>query len=224
MHKLKLTKVHFLKIFSLKKKLKVFLPKAWMPILLSLPFLALLTCNTTEPTDDNNGQDTTSHNFTFQSWTFGEHSSSVLYDVAIIDENNIWAVGEIYMNDSLGNPDPHAYNAMHWDGHSWALKRIYFPTVCGSLNFTPYPAKAIYPFINGEIWIGSTGDKIVTLIDSIQSNQFCLPSSVSMSINRFWGINSANLFVVGNNGNIAHYNGITWQQILAKAMTKKYLR
>ncbi len=54
--------------------------------------------------------DTTSHNFTRQSFTFGQHSSSVLYDVAIIDENNIWAVGDIYMNDSLGNPDPNRYN------------------------------------------------------------------------------------------------------------------
>ena len=33
--------------------------------------------------------DTTSHNFTWQSWTFGEYDASVLYDVAIIDENNI---------------------------------------------------------------------------------------------------------------------------------------
>ena len=50
--------------------------------------------------------DTTTHNFTWQTFEFGQHSSSTLYDVAIIDENNIWAVGEIYMNDSLGNPDP----------------------------------------------------------------------------------------------------------------------
>ncbi len=34
--------------------------------------------------------DTTSHNFTWQTFTFGQHSSSVLYDVAIINENNIW--------------------------------------------------------------------------------------------------------------------------------------
>ncbi len=47
--------------------------------------------------------DTTSHNFTWQTCTFGEHSNSVLYDVAIIDENNIWAVGEIYMNDYGSN-------------------------------------------------------------------------------------------------------------------------
>ena len=52
----------------------------------------------------------------------------MLYDVAIIDENNIWAVGEIYLNDSLGQPDPTPYNAVHWDGISWNLKKIYFPT------------------------------------------------------------------------------------------------
>ena len=32
--------------------------------------------------------DTTSHNFSWQSWSFGEHSSSVLNDVVVIDENN----------------------------------------------------------------------------------------------------------------------------------------
>ncbi|MCK6615173.1 MAG: glucosyl transferase, partial [Ignavibacteriaceae bacterium] len=69
--------------------------------------------------------DTTSHSFTWETFTFGEHSSSTLYDVAIIDENNIWAVGEIYMKDSLGNPDPNAYNAVHWDGTNWELKKIY---------------------------------------------------------------------------------------------------
>ncbi len=53
--------------------------------------------------------DTTSHNFTWQTFTFGEHQHSVLYDVAIIDENNIWAVGAIYMNDSLGEPDTQPY-------------------------------------------------------------------------------------------------------------------
>ncbi len=42
--------------------------------------------------------DTTSQEFTWETFTFGEHSSSVLRGVSIIDENNIWAVGEIYMN------------------------------------------------------------------------------------------------------------------------------
>src|SRR5574338_371387 len=68
--------------------------------------------------------DTTSHNFTWQTFEFGQHSSSILYDVAIIDENNIWAVGEIYMNDSLGNSDSKRYNAVIWDGTKWSVIRI----------------------------------------------------------------------------------------------------
>ncbi len=157
--------------------------------------------------------DTTSHNFTWQTFTFGQHSSSTLYDVAIINENNIWAVGEIYMNDSLGNPDPHAYNAVHWDGNQWELKRIYFPTVCGSTNLSSYPAKAIFAFDDGKIWISSSGDKIAILKDGIQIDKYCLPSNVSMSINKLWGSSSNDLYAVGNGGNIAHWDGISWKKI-----------
>ena len=45
MLKLKLTNVSFLRFFSKNKKLKVFL-------LLALPLLAILSCNTTEPVDE----------------------------------------------------------------------------------------------------------------------------------------------------------------------------
>lgn len=157
--------------------------------------------------------DTTSHNYTWQTFTFGEHSSSVLYDVAIINENNIWAVGEIYLNDSTGQPDPHAYNAVHWDGEKWEVMRVYFPTVCGSSSLTSYPARAIFAFDDGQIWISSTGDKIVKIKNDVQIDKFCLPSNVSMSINKIWGTSSENLYIVGDNGNIAHYDGNNWQKI-----------
>lgn len=68
--------------------------------------------------------DTTSHAFTWEKFEFGEYSSSFIRDVDIIDSNNIWAVGEIYMNDSLGSPDFTPYNAVHWDGEEWEVKRI----------------------------------------------------------------------------------------------------
>lgn len=44
--------------------------------------------------------DTTSHNFTWETFTFGGGSSSHFNDVAIINENNIWAVGEIHTEDT----------------------------------------------------------------------------------------------------------------------------
>ena len=75
----------------------------------------------------------TSNNFTWQTFTFGNpaYGSSLLRDVAIIDENNIFAVGEIY-NDTTGVP----YNAVHWDGSSWELKKINYngiPTIIHSI-------------------------------------------------------------------------------------------
>ncbi|MCK7525918.1 MAG: hypothetical protein MZV64_54080 [Ignavibacteriales bacterium] len=39
------------------------------------------------------------------------------------------------MNDSLGNPDPNAYNAVHWNGQSWELKRIYYYWSCSEFNY-----------------------------------------------------------------------------------------
>ncbi len=152
---------------------------------------------------------TTSHNFTWQTFTFGGiGGSSALYDVAIIDENNIWAVGAIYA-DTTGQ----AYNAVHWNGTSWELKRIYFPTVCGSTDLTPYPSNAIFAFEDGKIWISSSGDKIAIVENRIQVDKFCLPSNVSMSINKIWGSSSNDLYAVGNNGNIAHYQNGVWSKI-----------
>lgn len=153
----------------------------------------------------------TSENYEWETYTFGNWpvgGSSVLNDVAIINENNIWAVGEIYA-DTSGE----AYNAVHWDGTKWELRRIYFPTVCASTDSTPYPAKAIFSFANGEIWISSSGDKIAILKNGIQIDKFCLPSNVSMSINKIWGKSNNDVYVVGNAGMIAHYANGSWQKI-----------
>ena len=159
--------------------------------------------------------DTTSHNFTWQSWTFGLNSSSVLNDVAIIDENNIWAVGEIYMNDSLGNPDPHAYNAVHWDGTEWELKRIPFT---GSCSAVIYPAiRSVFIFSENDMWFARGGSLVhfdgQNYINDCRMNHF-----LTGQINKIWGSSSPegtgdDLYIVGNNGNIAHYNGVGWSRI-----------
>ena len=65
--------------------------------------------------------DTTNNNFTWQTYTFGDPtiSSCTLNDVAIIDENNIWAVGEFYERDSTGQADTDPYSIAQWDGTKW---------------------------------------------------------------------------------------------------------
>lgn len=151
----------------------------------------------------------TSHEFIWQTFTFGEGSSSILYDVAIINENDIWAAGEIYTKDSytydsLGNwIDP--YNAIHWDGTRWELKRIYY-NYNGSKLWGPI--KTIFAFSGNDIWFGTNlhwngrvyGQPDVSVL-------------TGWSANKLWGTSSNNLYAVGNNGNIAWFNGTTWQKI-----------
>ena len=153
--------------------------------------------------------DTTSHNFTWQTFEFGQHSSSTLYDVAIIDENNIWAVGEIYMLDTLGNPDHTTYNAVHWDGQKWELKRI-------TVNFrggliTP-PLEGVFAFSCTDIWfVGSLpirGDGANWTIYDLRTT-----IDPSLTLSKAWGRSSNDMYFVGRNGNIAHWNGVKWTKI-----------
>ncbi len=150
--------------------------------------------------------DTTSHDFTFQSWTFGTIGSSVLYDVAIIDENNIWAVGEIMIADTSQNGYT-TYNAVHWDGSEWELKRIPF-TYNGQTFYSAI--KAILAFNENDIWFG-----IASLIhwDGHTYQSISTQGIFPASINKMWGTSSNNFYIVGTNGQIAHYNGTNWQRI-----------
>lgn len=154
--------------------------------------------------------DTTNHNFNWQTFTFGgDAGSSGLSDVAIIDENNIWAVGEIYTKDSytydsLGKwIDP--YNAIHWNGSEWELKRIYY-----NYNGSPLwgPIRAIFAFSDNDIWFGTNIHWNGKIFE--QPNTSALSG---WSPNKMWGTSSSDLYAVGNGGNIAHYDGNSWKKI-----------
>ncbi len=155
--------------------------------------------------------DTTSHNFTFETFTFGGTAgSSILYDVTIINENDIWAVGEIYIADTSINGYT-TYNAVHWDGNQWELKRIMFYTFCGQQSKDSYPASSVIAFSESEIWISMKGDQVAKIENGLQTQTICMPWI--FSINKIWGSSSNNLYVVGNNGNIARFNGSLWTRI-----------
>jgi hypothetical protein len=151
--------------------------------------------------------DTTSHNFTFQSWTFGTIGSSTLYDVAIINENNIWAVGEIMIADTSINGYT-VYNAVHWDGSEWELHKFYFYTVSGQPDTGVYEARSILAFDANNVWI-TCGSQITKWNGVRQINR----QWTSVYANKLWGSNNNNIYAVGINGQIAHYNGTSWQRI-----------
>ena len=73
-----------------------------------------------------------------------------LYDVAIINENNIWAVGEIMIADTSQNGYT-TYNAVHWDGSEWELKQIPLYLYLAQYMFIQH--RSIFAFNENDIWI-----------------------------------------------------------------------
>jgi hypothetical protein len=145
--------------------------------------------------------DTTSHNFTWQKWEFGDIGSSVLYDVAIIDENNIWAVGEIYISDTSENGHT-VYNAVHWDGSDWKLYAVQY-------NKLHWPIRTIFAFSESEIWFSA-----FVKYDGHNFKEILYTTDlIGWEVYKIWGENSNNLYAVGTSGKIAHYNGNKWTKI-----------
>ena len=146
--------------------------------------------------------DTTSHNFSFQTWTFGgQAGTSTLYDVTIINENNIWAVGEIYVADTSQNGYT-MYNAVHWDGIQWELKRILY-------NGNYWVIRTIFAFSENDIWFSA-----FVRYDGQNFIELPIPNILmGWTPNKIWGISDNDLYVVGNNGNIVHYQNGQWRRI-----------
>lgn len=152
--------------------------------------------------------DTTSHNFAWQTFTFGNYDNSVIYDVAIVAENNIWAVGEIYIEDSIGVVKH--YNAVHWDGQNWEFKRIK-TKACGGADYPPI--KAIFAFAANDILFAHL-DGSISYFNGIEFTNDCsLIIQLNGSANKILGISKNDFYVVSGNGFIAHYQNGNWTKI-----------
>jgi len=155
--------------------------------------------------------DTTSNNFTFQTFTYGATNagSSYLKDVAIIRDSNIWCVGAVYLDSANGAPDPNAYNAVHWNGSNWELKKIQFYTFCGQQQTGSYPANAVVSLEDSVVWMASINSQIAILNGGKQTKIMCVPVSVS----KMWATNNNEVYTVGSIGQIGHYQNGNWQKI-----------
>lgn len=156
--------------------------------------------------------DTTSHNCTWQTWTFGEHSSSVLYDVAIINENSIYAVGEIYINDSLGQPDPQPFAIAHWDGTDWMLMKVPYHDFNQTEKY-PGPLFSI-AIIDGEIYVVSYANLLKRTGTDWEEKAFFMEQiPFDGQVLKMWGTDQNNIYCVGRNGAIYYYFGTSWQKV-----------
>ncbi|MBI3195219.1 MAG: hypothetical protein HYZ34_12255 [Ignavibacteriae bacterium] len=163
-----------------------------------------LTNNT--PTDSTTPlqlttMDTTSHNFTWTFDTLGEWPSSILYDVAIINDTCAYAVGENDIGDSV-------YNFAKWNGTKWKFRRVLY-----KYQNNEYYSKltAIIYFNENNFWVASNQPMHW---NGTQWELYDLSANVFNGyVSKMWGASSEYLYIVGRNGAIAHYNGTEWKKI-----------
>jgi hypothetical protein len=166
---------------------------------LTILFLGLNCHHSTEPPPPPSGPDTTSHDFTWTTYAFGEGSSSVLRDVAIINDTLAYAVGEIYLKDSVGQLDPFPYVCAIWNGRDWLLSKVTGSAFRAVLAFAPndiWAATSAPYHWNGQIWKGFN-------VTGVFNGYAC----------KLWGVAGSDLYMVGTNGSISHFDGVTWQKI-----------
>ncbi len=151
--------------------------------------------------------DTTSHNFTWQIDTLGI-TGSTLNDVAIINDTLAYVVGEMYLRDSAGQIQ--AYNMAKWNGHVWELKKVPFIGRCSAVPYPPL--KAIWAFSGDNILVTNGGS--IVRYDGVNATMDCrMNSLLAGAINKIYGANAQDVYIVGNVGTIVHYASGTWQRI-----------
>ena len=182
-----------------------------------LLFLLLLTltgttCKDSNPVDGNctncpTKPDTTSHNFIWKLDTLGAEGS-VVNDVAVISEKDIWVVGKFYRVPFGGN-DTVAYNAMHWDGIKWELKTIIINNFGGYSSATPLTT--IRAFDSTDIWVFSDAGSYGRYNGT--SWQSAWVAERQGGITRIWGESSNKLYFGGTNGSLTYWNGSTFTKL-----------
>lgn len=154
--------------------------------------------------------DTTNHNFTWTVYRLGGNFHyNVFYDVAIVNDSLIYAVGELYLLDSLGREDPQPYNLATWNGRDWNISRVSY--MYQGTRFTP-PIYCLFALDKKNIWFAGgimifwDGERFAQIDDII-------PVVYGIQQNRIWTNARNNIYVVGWHGTIVHYNGTTWSKM-----------
>lgn len=187
-----------------------FRENAWALCSVSLLFVLNTSCHKSAPTQPPSGSDTTNHNFTWQITTLGDGlASSMLNDVAIINDSLIYAVGEIYLKDSTGQEDPRPYNVALWNGNSSNIGRIPYYYEGQALY---QPIRWVYAFSESDIWFENSVRWNGSAFEDVD-----IGTSVFLGIGslKMWGSADGLMYVVGNNGTIAYSSthGTMWQKL-----------
>ncbi len=151
--------------------------------------------------------DSTSHAFFWQIDTLGEFGS-YLNDVTIVDENNVWVVGEIVLPDpdsSWNGTGREHFGAAIWNGSNWTFKHLQYQPR------SEVKPRGIWAFSEENIWFASGSiyhwDGNETTLEWLRN------IGTSETVEKIWASSQSNIFFVGNEGTIIHYNGESFERM-----------
>ncbi|MBE0538731.1 MAG: hypothetical protein IH620_03385 [Ignavibacterium sp.] len=143
-------------------------------------------------------------NYTWQEFSLGSgENPNVLYGVWGTDENNVYAVGGVTIDDTV-------YGIIHWDGVEWKPVKYF-----GG-------GYAIHGFTANDIWVVGGGVFHFNgvdwrRIDSYTSNGQSIPLDIILFNNlpytSVWGTSSNDLYFGSGGGKIVHWNGSSAQVV-----------
>ena len=131
----------------------------------------------------------TSFNYTWQEFSLGSgDNSNRLYDVWGTDENNVYAVGGVTINDTV-------YGILHWNGNQWnpVKKNGGFQAIIGFSATDIWAVGSGVWHFNGSVWEEYTHRDPI-----IQDNR---------GFTSVWGTSSNDLYFGSSGGTIVHWNG-----------------
>ena len=145
--------------------------------------------------------DTTSHDITWHIDTLGQ-AGNFLYDVWGLNEDNVWAVGAVNMQQGVTS-------VIKWDGIKW--------------NFHSWPeggARGIWGFSENDIWTvgdfsnrGFVGHYNGANWTEYRSEYFLEKGDTVYPLYAVWGAAPDDVWAVGLKGTIVHWDGIEWKKV-----------
>jgi hypothetical protein len=163
----------------------------------------LFSCNRSTDPLDNIGPDTSSYYFTWRTDTIGERNT-VLYCVSIINEDNIWIGGYINSDE---------YNALHWNGKEWEYIQIRED----QYNIPLTGIEDIWAVSNDNIWIGI--GSIYNYDGTIANLSYLRNIGTGERVTSLWYNTPDDIYGVGQDGIIVHYDGLKWDKIESTTTT-----
>ena len=153
-------------------------------------------------------RETTSSDFRWEIDRIGVHPTH-FNDVQIISENDVWAVGDIRLEDTYTYDSAGVwqlpYSAAHWDGNKWKLVRF-----IDEYGYVISP-NGFYYFSDTSIWF--TPGRIHHYDSDTTRVMWTQNYSAGEFLYRVWGSSEDDIWFVGSKGLIVHYDGQTFSRI-----------